>query len=258
MPPKKTAVKRPYKKRAYKKKNPGTKLVTKSQLYKAIHKNEETKLVLTEAAYTLYNSGISSASEMVSIIPPMSQGTSGNQRVGDSIRPIKLVFRAVLSYNADNISSANMIISRLFLLQQKGIRDAGYAASLSTQILQNGSVGTTFTGALLDITRPKNTDLFTFYADKKHKFLKPAGLSYTGVASGITSMDKSMVQFVTITLTQKQLPAVLKYNGTSATSPDNFLPLMALGYAYAQNDTPDGISTQLGISWTSTLYYKDA
>ena len=74
----------------------------------------------------------------------MSQGAGGNQRIGDAIRLTKLVFRAVLCYNADNISSANMLISRLFLLQQKGIRDAGYASSVSTQILQNddhGSVG---------------------------------------------------------------------------------------------------------------------
>lgn len=62
---KKKFVKRPYKKRAIKRtlKGKGKQLATKSQLYKAIRRNEETKLVssISEAAFTLFNSAISSA-----------------------------------------------------------------------------------------------------------------------------------------------------------------------------------------------------
>ena len=71
-------------------------------------------------------------------------------------------------------------------------------------------------------------------------------------------MHSSMVQFVTITLTEKKMPAMLKFASASNTYANNFLPLVALGYAYGQNQSPDISNLQLGISWTSTLYYKDA
>ena len=233
-------------------------LVTKPMLYRAIHKNEETKIVCVEQNYTLYNSGISSNTEMSNVLPPVPNDTTASGRIGDSIRPVKLVIRGVMSYNSYNLLDSQMIISRMFLVQQKGIRDANQKTSVSTSLLQFGATNTTFTGALLDITRPQNTDLFTFFADKKHIFLKPYGINGTTAAGNMTSSDKSLVKYFTITLTQKQLPAVLKYSGSSSTNPSNFLPLLCVGYSYANNGSPDVATTQIGISYTSTLYYKDA
>ena len=255
--------KRPVKgKRVYRrrvaKKGKGKGLVTKAQLYKAIHKNEETKLVCVEQNYTLYNSGISSNTEMTNVLPAVPNDTTASGRIGDSIRPVKLVIRGVMTYNSYNYLDSNMIISRMFLVQQKGIRDAAYKSSVSTQLLQFGATNTSFTGALLDITRPQNTDQFTFFADRKHTFLKPYGINGTTAAGNMTSSDKSLVKYFTITLTQKQLPAVLKYSGSSSTNPSNFLPLLCLGYSYTNNGSPDVGTTQIGLSYTSTLYYKDA
>lgn len=94
-------------------------------------------------------------------------------------------------------------------------------------------------------------------ADKKHTFFKPYGNTDTGIGT-ITSMHSSLVKYFTITLThQKQLPAVLKYNGVINTQPTNFMPLLALGYASVQNQSPDVATTQIGLSYTSTLYYKE-
>jgi len=256
---KKTATKRPYKKRAYKRNyKKKTALVTKSQLYSAIRKNEETKIVCIEQAWAGYNSGISANTEMNNVMPPVPSGVTASDRIGDSIRPVKLVIRGVMSYNTEGISNANLIMSRLFLVQQKGIRDNNNKSGVSTNLLQFGATNRTFIGDLLDITRPQNTDLFTFFADRKHTFMKPLGLSNASTANSMSDVDKSLVKYFTITLTQKQLPAVLKYSGSSSTYPTNFLPLICLGYAYASNYSPDTASTQIGMSYTSTLYYKDA
>jgi len=249
--------------KAYKKKLSSTTrkskstLVTKAVLYKAIKRNEETKVALNEQPFTLHNSGINNA-DYYNILPSVGQGTQGNLRLGDSIRPIKLVFNAVISYNTNtSYVDPQMIISRLFCFQQKGIRDYVQISNVSTGLLQNGANPLTFTGSLVDISRPKNTDVFTFYADRKHRFMKPYGLTGNPLTP-ITSMHSSMVQFVTITLTEKHMPATLKFSSTSNNYANNFLPLVALGYAYAQNQSPDISNLQLGISWTSTLYYKDS
>jgi len=231
-------------------------LVTKAVLYKAIHKNEETKMVCVEQAFSGYNSPISLNTEMNNILPSINNGTTQSDRIGDSIRPIRLVVKGYITYTADTTASASMIISRLLCFQQKGIRDNVNKSGLSTNLLQFGSTNTQFLGSLLDITRNQNTDLFTFYYDKTHTFLKPYGL--IGTTTPIASMDKSLVKYFTIVLDQRHLPAVLKYSGSSSTYPSNFLPLLALGYAYAQNNTPDAVTTQLGMSYTSTLYFKDA
>jgi len=82
--------KRPYKKRAYRRRaapKKGNRLVTKSQLYKAIRKNEETKIVCVEQAFLTYNSPISANTEMSNLLPPVPNGTTASdRRVGDSFR----------------------------------------------------------------------------------------------------------------------------------------------------------------------------
>lgn len=153
--------KRVYKRRSAK----GNKLVTKAQLYKAIRKNEETKMAYYETAYTRFNSGISSTDEYYYLLPNIASGNNASERIGDSIRPVKLVIRGVMSYSTNtNDINAHMVTSRLFCFQQKGVRDAPLKGLCSLNLLQNGAAGVNlFTGALLDITRPQNTDTFTYY-----------------------------------------------------------------------------------------------
>ena len=267
MPPKKTASKRPYKKRAYKPraKKAASKLVTKAQLYKAIAKQTETKQATTELTFTTFNSPISSATgEFYVPLPGLGQGVAADQRLGDQIRPKRLVIRGYINYDTTDTSdqAANMIISRLFCFSSKAIRDNANKGSMSSALLTNGGNPSQFTGALLDITRPQNREYFTFYKDMRHTFLKPFG--YTGnniapsVNQDITAMDRSLVKFFTITLTQKHMPAVFKYDTNAATFPTNFLPCIALGYAYASNATPDSLLAKIGMSYSATLYYEDA
>ena len=251
--------KRNYKRKSYPKKGKG--LVTKAQLYRAIARTAETKQATAELVYTRFNAGITNNSEMYGILPGLAQGIGADQRIGDQIRPKKLVVRGYINYDCPSNQPAAMIISRMFCFQPKSFRDYLNKGSVPNTLLTNGANPSAFTGALLEITRPQNREQFTFYKDQKHTFLKPWG--YTNTTSptyitDVTAMDKSLCHFFTITLTAKQLPAVLKYNTDGATHPTNFLPLMALGYADAFNASPDTITTKLGMSWSSTLYYEDA
>ena len=139
-----------------------------------------------------------------------------------------------------------MLLARQFCFQSKNIRYQPQTASAAgVTLLTDGATPATYTGTLLDQTKTHNNEEFTFYMDKRRTFLKPFGYTNQAIPSVttvMTSTDKSLVQFFTLTLTQKHMPAILKYNESAATYPINFNPLMALGYAFASNATPDGLS----------------
>jgi len=237
-------------------------LVTKAQLYKAIAKQCETKQATTEFVYTTFNSAINSTTELFSVLPGIGNGVGANQRIGDQIRPKRIEIRGYINYATNTYSDAALIIARHFCFQPKNIRyQPQTGTSAGIDLLTNGGAPSNFTGALLDITRPHNNEEYIWYSDKRITFCKPFGVtnnSSPSVTADITAMDKSLVHFFSITLTQKQLPAILKYNEPAATFPINFNPLMALGYAYASNAVPDLTNTKLGMSYSSTLYFEDA
>ena len=158
--------KRVYRRRAAPKKK-STQLVTKSQLYKAISKNIETKQVTLEFPYTSFNSGISSNAEMYSLLPACSQGTGSNQKIGDQIRPKRLEIRGYVNYRSNENYFAQSIISNLFLFQPKDIKHVGLNSNVTTDILTNGSSPSAFTGGLIDIVRPFNKEKLLYINAKK-------------------------------------------------------------------------------------------
>lgn len=246
-----TGIKRkPYKKR-------GVKLALKQTIKSLLLKNQETKQVMYTLQPTYFNSGINSTGELYQLLPPVAQNVSQTGRIGESIMPQKIVVRGYINYGSNSYQGANEIISRLFCFQDKSVRSWDLRTNISLGILDTGGSGSQFTGTLINVVTPHNNDHFTFFKDAKHKFLKPYGYTNnTGVTTAITSMNSSLVWFFTVTLTKKQLPAVLKYDGSDY--PVNFCPVMGLGYSYALNDSPDTLTTQLLMAYTSTLYYKDA
>lgn len=241
---------RPYKKRQ-------AKAGLKQTIQRMISRTQETKTCSISLPTTAFNSGISAISELYAIVPALAQGAGQTGRIGETVCPQKIVVRGYINYRANTQQSANEIISRLFCFQDKSVRSYDLIANVNLKLLDNGGAGSNFTGTLANMCSPHNNDHFTFYADRKHTFLKPFGYSNNGVlTTAITSMNASLVYFFTITLTKKHLPAYFKYDGSDY--PTNFCPFIALGYASAQDDAPDTVNTQINMSYTSTLYYKDA
>ena len=125
-----------------------------------------------------------------------------------------------------------------------------------------GGGGSAYTGTAIQYLLPHNNDEFTFYADKRMKFLIPFGLTNNTLptsTNACTSMDNSLFHPFTITLTQKHMPSVLKYDSSvSPIKPTNFAPYLALGYSDLFNASADTALTQLQMEFSATLYYKDA
>eukprot|EP01041_Mallomonas_annulata_P017979 gene17979-36694_t len=235
------AIKRLYKKpvkKVARKTQPKKQLVTKQQLYKAISKNIETKVVTSKYGLTSFNSGINSTSDLITIVPPVANGTD----------------------SASNIQ-AKIILGRLFLFQDKAIRQYGNVGNVNLNILDAGGSPAYFDGFPVNWLDKKNTTQHTFFKDMKFKMMKPFGqINTSTLANSIVAMDNSLFKPFTITLTKKQLPAKFNYdeNSGSGIFPTNFAPYQALGYASAMNYAPDTSITQIKMMFDTTLYYKDA
>lgn len=229
----------------------------KAYVQRTLSRNIETKQVTYKLIPTYFNSAIGATTELFQLIPPISVGPGQTGRVGEETHPQKIVVSGYVNYAGNSESSANEIIARLFCFQDKSVKSWDLRSNISLSLLDTGGTGSTFTGALLDTVVPHNNDHFTFFKDSRHSFLKPYGLTNNnGATTAITSMNRSMVWFFKLTLTKKHLPHVFKYDGSDY--PTNFCPVMGLGYAYAQNDSPDTLSTKVLMAYSSTLYYKDA
>lgn len=260
MPLRKSVIRRP-KKRVRKTRIPKG---IKSYIGKTIMRNEETKLVSITSGFTGYNSSISSTGDFVTCLPPCAQGTGQSQRIGQSIRPVKLVIRGYIVYGTDGQQNARLLGGRMFCFSDKTVSNYGVATSAGANynLLDVGGTSSTFDGTVSRYEYPHNNDQFRFYSDKKFRMMKPWGYTNTlgtSSTSAITSMDKSLYRPFTITLTQKQLPAQLKYDQQlNVNFPVNFAPYVALGYCDLLSYPADTVVTQLGMTFTSTLYFKDA
>lgn len=236
-------------------------LVTKAQLYRAIHRNVETKMATNQYTYSLFNSGITTSADIIPVLQGMNTGTSQAEKIGAEVRPIKLVIKGYIVYAGDAYSDARMVGARLFCFQDKDTR--AYMNNIfNYNLLDAGGSSSSFTGTPMNWILPHNSDQFTFYADKRFKLLKSYGLlNQTSPSSttSMTSINSSMFHPFTIVLTKKQLPAVLKFDATNNGSyPVNFAPYLALGYCDLLNANPDTTATKIGMEFSATLYYEDA
>jgi len=260
---KKSIAKKPIGKKIYKKKSSSIKPMVKL-VNNIIKRNEETKFSSNEYTATLFNSGINSSGDLISVLPPVTAGTSQQARVGLRIRPIKLVIRGYALYytSTDSHLDARMLGGRLFCFQDKTNRCYNNTGIENYQLLNVGGTSGNFTGTIMNYLSPHNTEQFIWYADRKMVFLKPYGKTNDTTpesTTAITGMDKSLMHPFTITLTEKQLPAVLTYDiNESSQYPVNFAPKLAFGYCDLLGAAADTASTQIQIQFVSTLYYKDS
>lgn len=250
------------------KKGKSNALVTKTQLYRVLHRNIETKACTARGSWTAYNSAISATGDLQAVIPQVAQGVGQNQRVGVEIRPKKLVIRGYYAYNTDALNNsiyyqqALMLGARLMVFQDKTTRY--YSNSIyNFNLLDDGGAPTSYNGTVINHLLPHNSDQFTFFYDKSSKILKPFG--YTNsiaptTSTEITSLNTTLFHQFTITLTAKDMPAVLKFDDGASPSnyPLNFAPYMALGYCDLMNKPADSSVTRLAMDWVATLYYEDA
>lgn len=236
----------------------------RSYVNKTVNRNLETKMVTVQSGFTGYNSSINSAGDNITLLPQLLVGTDQNNRIGQNIKPIKLVIRGYITYRTDAFQPAQVLGVRHFVYSDRSVSNytMSTAAGSNFNLLDLGGTALIFDGTLIRYTLPTNKEGFKFYHDKRHIMNKPFGYTdtlSTTSSNSITGFDNSMFIPFTITLTQKDLPATFKYDPQlSSAYPTNFAPFMALGYCNILGYGPDTLNPQIAMTFNSTLYYKDA
>jgi len=256
--------KKTFRKKAKKTYKAKPKVSLASTVNKLILRQVETKMNSTSTSWQTFNSAISVTGDYQYIMPVLNVGTGPNNRIGDSIKPVKIVIEGYVAYNM-SVGSQNtesrLIGARLMVFQDKATK--AYQNNIfNYNLLDFGGSSENYTGTALNWIAPHNDDQFRFFADKRFKILKPYG--YTNTLQGlpatpaITDMNSSLFHKFKIVIPHTKLPATIKYDSTdSSNTPINFSPMITVGYSDLLGFAADTGTQQIGMAYRSTLYFKD-
>lgn len=227
----------------------------------------ETKsagIFYTGAGGTTNNSQVRLA-DTITIIPPIGQGSTTNQREGDSITPTSFRLKGTIShaYNYPTTSSAQRPMTvRIMVLTQRNIGnevdlatnfDWGNLLSVNSQGL--GIYNKSFDGVATDTLLPINRDLFRVHHDSQHLLL-PNNYDPAVATSFAWHVGKNFINYNI----KVPLPKKLKYDQAAAPTlkPVNTCPFMVIGYTYADGTSGEIITQPLQHYGYGRLAYKDA
>lgn len=235
--------------------------VTKQYLYRALNRRMETKVATHTVPSQLIHGAINSGSQFFPLMPSVANGIHENNRIGNYVKPVKLVIEGTITYNANveqtgSITQARMLLGAMYCVQPREYRSHADGIP-SINILERNGSPDSFKGYPSDCDLPLNTAEFLHYRKIIWPIIKPYGHTHdTAPGSGYFGGSTGLIKRFKIILT-KELPARLHFT-ENENNPTNCAPYLAVGYADAENAAPDTVTTQLRLSYTSTLYYKDA
>lgn len=262
--------KMPYKRRAYRSnKSSGT---FAKRVNAVIQKKTETK----QNSFTLgsldFNGPVSNVADVLRIIPQITQGTDGGNRIGDTIQGQKIVVRGHMMINAvpntsgvtipTAIPANSRLMIRAFICSIKKFQnydDVSATTAWMSKFLKNGNTLQALDGTLPSMYLPVNTDVVTVHKEIKRYVTIPTIYSQV-VGTPITDITNTAVSFqgscklFTATIKCKK---ILKYDDSSF-SPQNFAPIMVISYAHMDSSSADLITARINANYVSTLFFEDA
>lgn len=229
--------------------------------------------------FSVQNQFISSTtSDMKLLLPYVAQGTNENERIGEQVSPTSLRIDGLVKVSLTNLTTPapTDIFVVLYVLTHKVYKSyegllgspaippaTGFVGGNNfNQLLKNGENATTnFTGNWWAAHQPVADQYYNVLA-KKIIRLRFAGLYTSGGQSVSIANSHDYQANWSLTLTQKQLPAHLKYPETTSTGafinqPLNYAPFLCMGYYNADGNntsTPQAVVEQ---TYTTRLAYKD-
>lgn len=205
-----------------------------------------------------FNSTITAAAEAYPIIPAVTEGTDGHQRIGDKIKPKYLLVKGKLHYAlsmAGNYIPPSTV--RVMILSQKNVKTRSQMGTVDTDHLLKDNIGTDvargYSGSPFDNLAPINKDLFTVHMDKKFKMRaqieKELGNSNTVLGYATQR---------TMTFTKKiKCPASLNFDDGNGNYPNNFCPFVVVGGVNDDSTSAWSLTTPYHVTVQSELYFVD-
>jgi len=206
-----------------------------------------------------FNSTITSASECYRILPDVTEGTDGHQRIGDKITPRYLIVKGKLHYSQSVAGNyINPSTARLFILTQRDIKlstDVSSRVDIDHLLKDNigTDVGRRYNGGPFDNLAPVNKDQFKVLMDRKVKLRaqieKQLGDNNTVI--GYAS-QKTYTFYCKI-----KCPATLYFGDGSGNTPNNFAPFFCMGGVNDDSSSPWTLNTPYHVTVQSELYFVD-
>ena len=260
-----------YKKRSAAKAAAGTKSLT--SVIKAISsaqalKQLETKYVIGGLPGNAFNSVINSSTELYSIIPRLQQNNAtltDYQRVGNNITPTSLLtdWHVQISSRSRTMN----IKVYLYVLQPKIYRNFdAFKTSLAGQpfnFLRSGQATQVqgFNGFITDGDLAINQENFTLLKKYTFQLNTNVGLPNGDTTNGNspnTSLSYKHIRYSYKCPKQFDYDPVIRQPGDIGDLPTNHAPFWCLGYAHIDGSEPDLANTDVVVSYTTKMFFKDA
>lgn len=240
--------------------------VVKQIAAKEATREMETKFVANGQNSLSFNSPILGA-EIYSLIPPVVQNPSTNndwERIGNDVTPMSCVtdFHVQIAPRARTMN----IKVFLYLMQSKTIREfrtlAAQYASFGPKFLRRGDSAQVqgFAGYIVDGDLPVLTENFTLL--KKYTFQLatnvglPNGDATPGNAPNVSTQSYKHIRY------SYKCPKQFRYDPVildpAGDYPIGHAPFWCLGYAHADGTAPDLSNTDVVVSYSTKMTYKDS
>lgn len=252
-------------------------LATRGYVHRLIKSQQESKRLTTEFTKNLFHIGGTTSfrdnniiqltpSDALGNIYQMVQGVGQQQRVGNQVSPVKIIFRGIMApnpYNATSNPAPNPVMIRMYILSTKrnvaGQSIADIYNICNNTLFANGNSSLGMLGTLYDIVTPINNDVVTCHFMKTFK-LGYAG--YTGVTGGAdvgqtkASNDYKLNHRFSLNLT-KYFTKVWKFNDNAGatTSRQVFAVFQPINF---NGSIPTAATTPAGLIAGVDVFYKDS
>lgn len=241
----------------------------KKYVDRMISSKTETKVIsLTNTQ--IYNSTISSTSELYNIIPNIAEGTADNNRIGNSIDLMYTNSRGYITFSTASPNTYGSLDVCLYHLISKRNRDGSNRVSSDLNIIKNGTVKGQYDGTLASSLAPINTEDFVIISKKNVKliplpFNQPASTALPTTSSNIVANPNSGTITYKFKLSinwKKVLKNKTKvyYDTNVSSQPTSLNSFYCLGFAQYNDPTNPAsfVDALVKMSYFSETYYKDA
>jgi len=252
--------------KGYRRNPKGLNQAEKAEVKAMMHETKEDKVQAYNSGLVQHNSAIS-GSDILQLVPRITQGVAEGQRIGNEIVAKSLKVRGLLNLTYNGASTRSRVGVRVFCFSVKGFADGQQAiannGSWINAMLREGTEVRAFDGSVKSYFLPVNTDLITVHSDKRYNVTMPFQVN-TGISPDSTSFPvQTQYAYKYFTANIKCKNKKLKYSSITSgggidTVPNNWGPLFAVGYCKLDGAAPDVLDTGVSCDFLSEIRFEDA
>jgi len=164
-----------------------------------VHKEAETKIKMFSSNYTSFNAMVNGSGDVLRLLPDISNGTGGDQKLGNRIKLQRLKFRGVLQVGllAQTTTNNTRFGVRLTICRLKKFDDWNASstdlATNWTRLLEGSATG--MDGSAVAFNTPLNADYVSKVYDKRFFLTMPSYVGGTNVAGDAAVESTRLINF---------------------------------------------------------------